>query len=60
MGEEDFCKHMLLLAEEVLKLSSATELRESSRPALSSTFIPIETPQKAQEEVRKDFKSFFT
>lgn len=39
-----------------LKFSPATDLRDSCKLVLNSTFIPIETLQQVQEEVRKDFK----
>lgn len=50
-GKEDSCKHRLLLGgkkkkrKKQAKLSFATDLRDSSRPVLSSAFIPIETIQ---------------
>lgn len=52
--EEDSCKCTLLLANKTqtnkkrnkpLKLPPATDLRDTSRPALSSAFIPIEALQ---------------
>lgn len=40
-----------------LEFSPATDLRASCKLVLNCTFIPIETLQQVQEEVRKDFKA---
>lgn len=40
-----------------LEFSPATDLRDSCKLVLNSTFIPIKTLQQAQQEVRKNFKA---
>lgn len=40
-----------------LEFSPATDLRDSCKLVLNSTFIPTETLQQVQQEVRKNFKA---